>query len=208
MLTLLHTSHSHVGRFDRLRDRIAPDLPMRHEVHEAWLARALSEGVTPALRAELQIAVETAKGPVICTCTTLGPAAERLGAIRIDRPLMQEAVRVSAGKPIVLAYCLESAGTSSRDILVQEIQKAGGDVDTIQMLPMTDLWPLFTGGDTDVFARQIGARIKAAVPAGATIGAIVLAQASMDGAAREIEGIGHVVLSPPETALRSVLQTA
>ncbi|MDF1857232.1 hypothetical protein [Pseudooceanicola sp.] len=48
---------------------------------------------------------------MICTCTTLGPAAEATGTTRIDRPMMQAAGR------IVMAYALDSTLAPSRDLL-------------------------------------------------------------------------------------------
>ncbi len=77
-LTLLHTAEAHRATFDALRDRIAPGAALTHVVRADWLVRAQG-GVDDALQSEMAKAVAAAQGPVICTCTTLGPAAADAG---------------------------------------------------------------------------------------------------------------------------------
>ena len=89
-LRLLHTSPVHVARFDRIRDRIAPDLLLDHLVREDWLDRARRSGIDDILKGEIAAEI----GPLtLCTCSTLGPIAEELGAHRIDRPMMRAAAQ-------------------------------------------------------------------------------------------------------------------
>ena len=193
-LTLLHTAQVHVARFDALRDRIAPGAVLAHIVAPDWLEDARRDGITPALTDRLRDAIDGAEGPVICTCSTLGDAAESLGAIRIDRPLMRQAARI--GRRVAMAYALSSTLDPSRALFADE---AGRDPDL--MIDLTAHWPLFEGGNEQGFERAIADGIRQAI-AGQQIDAVVLAQASMAGAADHLGDMGIPVLASPELALR------
>ena len=198
MLTLLHTSPVHVATFDALRDRIAPGTPLAHIVREDLLSRARTEGVTPEIAGETAALIRQARGPVLCTCTTLGAVAEAAGALRIDRPVMRQAA--GSGGPVLMAYCLESTAKPSLALLREEIGRAGSDA-KITPLSIASAWPLFEAGDHDAFARAIATAIRAAWSPDHT--ACVLAQASMAAAAAHLADLP--VLASPEIALRTAL---
>lgn len=196
-LTLLHTAAVHVGTFDALRDRIAPGAVLHHVVEEGWLAEARVQGVSPELEARLASVISAADGPVICTCTTLGPAAARQGAVRIDAPMMQAAAAV--GGAVVMAYALESTLAPSRDLFL-----ASGGTGGLRELDLTAHWPLFESGRTEEFHQAVADRIRADHAAqGGDV--VILAQASMAGAADLLTDLGVPVLGSPEMALRAAL---
>jgi hypothetical protein len=198
-LTLLHTASVHVATFDALRDRIAPGAVLNHVVHEDWLAEAQEEGVSTDLEVRLGDAVTAANGPVICTCTTLGPAAARQGAIRIDAPMMEAAVAI--GGAVVMAYALTSTKAPSRDLFLA----SGGVADDLRMLDLSAHWLLFEDGQTGAFHQALADAIRADHTArGGDV--VVLAQASMAGAAGLLADLGVPVLCSPEMALRAGLQ--
>lgn len=197
-VTLLHTAEAHRARFDALRDRMAPDVTLTHEVRDGWLAAA-QEGVSEALAREVQEWVRAQEGTVLCTCTTLGAVAEAAGAVRIDRPLMEAAARL--GGPVVMAYCLDSTLVPSRTVL-QEAMGPGAD---IRPLPLAQHWALFEAGDVAGFEMALAGSIRAADP---VTGCVVLAQASMAGAADHLGDLAVPVLASPELALRAVLDRA
>lgn len=199
-LTLLHTAEVHRATFDALAARIAPGARLTHVVRPDWLARAQG-GIGADLAAEIGAAVTEAPGPVLCSCTTLGPVAGAAGAIRIDAPMMARAARAEG--PVLLAYCLESTRAASRALL-EEAFAAAGKGDAIRMLDLGDLWRLFEAGETDGFARAIAGQVQDALRAAPETGAVVLAQASMAGAAALIRA-DVPVLTSPETALRAAL---
>lgn len=192
---LVHTAQVHVARFDALRDAIAPDVTLTHIVRPDLLDRARAEGVTDAIRAEL--IAEFGEGTTICTCTTLGPAAEEAGAIRIDRPMMDTAARL--GGRVLLVVVLESTVAACRDALASSI-KAAGTQTQVETLVLPEVWALFEAGDMDGFANAIAARVNAHV---SDQSAVILAQVSMTDAADLIDH--HRVLTAPELALRSAL---
>ncbi|WP_371225676.1 hypothetical protein [Roseovarius sp. 2305UL8-3] len=200
-LTLLHTAEVHRTTFDTLRDRIAPDQALTHLVRSDWLARAQT-GIDDALKAEITDTIKAANGPVICTCTTLGPVATAFGATRIDQPMMARAARI--GGPIVMAYCVDSTYGPSLDLLEGEL-KAAGRKEVVHPLPMRALWPLFQADMHEAFHIAIAGEIRQVVAQMGSVGCVVLAQASMVGAAALLADLDVPVLASPELALRAAL---
>lgn len=197
---LVHTAQVHVARFEALRDAIAPDVTLTHIVREDLLERARNEGVHDTLRAELiaELGPQADLGHTICTCTTLGPAAEAAGAIRIDRPMMDAAAQ--RGGRVLLAVVLESTVAACQDALASSIAAAGTDTQ-VDTLVMPEVWPLFEAGDMQGFARAIADRVNAEHR---DQSCIVLAQVSMTDAAGLIEH--DAVLTSPELALRAAME--
>lgn len=194
-LTLLHTAEVHVETFRALA--LGADLDQ--QVRADWLARAQG-GIGAALKAEIAAAVAAADGPVLCTCTTLGPAAEEAGATRIDWPMMQEAARI--GGPVLMAYCLESTADPSQALL----RRAFGPRDPqLTCLELCHHWPLFEAGDDALFAAAIAADTVKAMGA-MDFACVVLAQASMAGAAELLrQQVPVPVLASPEIAVKALL---
>ena len=199
ILTFFHTAAVHCDTFDALRDRIAPGLAMHHNIRSSWLSRA-QDGVDPVLAAEIRQEVTAARQPAICSCTTIGPVAESAGAIRIDQPMMQAAAQRDG--PIVMVYCLESTREPSLDLLQTELLTQRSTA-TVDLLPLTELWPLFQTGETGKFEVEIARAVRAHTQGNPDPGCVVLAQASMAGAATWLEDLPCPVLSSPELALRA-----
>lgn len=200
-LVCLHTAEVHRATFDGLRDRISPDTPIQHLVREDWLQRAQG-GLDEALSSEVASVVKAAPGPVICTCTTLGEVAEAAGAIRIDRPMMHRAAENFGD--ILLVYCLRSTEQPSYDLLEQEM-KAAGNPHKIAPLFLGQHWPLFEEGHPHAFARSVAMDIRNVVSQRSGIRAVVLAQASMAGAAMLLSDLNTPVLASPVLALKEGL---
>ena len=194
-LTLFHTAQVHCDTFDAL----APDVEMDHTVREDWLARA-QDGLGNALTTEISAAIQAADGPVLCSCTTIGEVAEAAGATRIDWPMMQEAARIAG--PVLMAYCLDSTAAPSEALL----RRAFGEVDPqLTCLKLTQHWPLFESGKSEAFANALAANIKTTLDQ-SQFGCVVLAQASMAGAAKVLREMTDVqILASPEIAVRYLL---
>lgn len=194
--TMFHTSHSHVDRFDAFRDRIAPNVRLTHVVREDWLERALA-GLDDTLSAEITNEIRQSDAP-ICTCTTIGSVAEQAGALRVDQPMMARAAQI--GGPVLFAYCLHSTLKPSLDLLKQAFAPRMPDV---VLLDLGCTWHLFESGQTDAFEQAIATKVEAALEQRA-VASIVLAQASMSGAAALIRSPSPVLTSPEE-ALRDLV---
>ncbi|SFO11444.1 hypothetical protein SAMN04487859_11632 [Roseovarius lutimaris] len=200
-LTLLHTAEAHRASFDALRDKIAPGARLVHIVRPDFLERA-QDGIDAALGDEIAATIASAPGPVICTCTTIGPVAARAGAIRVDWPMMQAAARTKGA--VLMVYCLESTRAPSLELL-QDAMRGAGHPGPLVPLPLPALWPLFAQGKTTDFAKALARAILDQAVQMPDLGAIVLAQASMAGAAPMLGDLGVAVLSSPELALRAGL---
>jgi hypothetical protein len=200
-LTLVHTAEVHCATFEALRDRIAPGAKLVQQVREDWLARARAGGISDALAEEISTAVAAAPGRVICSCTTIGAVAEAAGALRIDRPMMAEAARI--GGRVLMVYCLDSTRDASLALLEEEIARAGAPAQ-IAPLFLGAFWPLFEAGETQAFVACIAAAVRDAI-AMEPATCVVLAQASMAGAAALLADLGVPVLTSPEMALRAGL---
>lgn len=201
-ITLLHTSPVHCSTFDRLRDLLDPDAELIHEVREGWLEQAQVSGVDAGLGREISTLVGAAKGPVLCTCSTLGDAAAKAGAIRIDAPMMQTAAQI--GGKVLLVYVLESTRKPSEHLL-SEAMNIAGQPGNYELLSLPDLWPLFEQGDHGGFCSAIANKVVDAVQFQPDIRVVVLAQASMAKAADLLNQYSVVVLSSPEPALKAAL---
>lgn len=201
-LTLLHTADVHCGTFDELAARIAPDVTLVHHVHVDWLVRA-KDGIDSDLKEEIADLLRTADGPVICTCTSLGEIAGAFGAIRIDQPMMSQAAAI--GGPILLAFSVESTRKPSTGLLAEEIKQAG-QMPNIHPLFLGVYWPLFLAGDNDAFHRAIADAVRKELHTRVGITSVVLAQASMAGAAMHLGDVKIPVLTAPELAFRAALK--
>ncbi len=204
-LKLFHTAEVHVATFEALRDRIAPGVELSHVVRPDWLTRAQA-GIGDALREDIARAITDTADPALCTCTTIGPAAAGAGALRIDAPMMAEAAQLASEQnaPLMMAYCLESTLEPS----VALLDAALGERDCrtrVHTLDLGRFWPLFEAAQHDPFAAVLATAIRDAAKDVPDLAAIILAQASMAGAAPLLAEMPIPVLSAPETALRALL---
>ncbi len=200
-LTCLHTAQVHCATFDSLRDRITPGTRIEHIVRRDWLDRA-QNGVDDALRSEIIAEIKAIRSPVICTCTTLGDIAEEAGAIRIDRPMMHRAA--DNWGDILLVYCLKSTEGPSTRLLRQEMDKEGNPYKIVPLY-LGQHWHLFDEGQPHAFSRAIARDIRTAFGQRMGLKAVVLAQASMAGAAVLLSDLPAPVLSSPVMALKEGL---
>ncbi|MEU7602573.1 aspartate/glutamate racemase family protein [Streptomyces sp. NPDC041003] len=210
-LVLLHTSPVHVPVFDALRDRHHPGAVLRHLVEPELLERARdAEGpraVAPALLAVLASATPAAgPAPVLVTCSTIGATAESLApelgvpVLRVDRPMAAAAVRT--GARIAVLAALESTLAPTAELLAEEAE-AGGRRVSVRTHLVAGAWERFEAGDTDGYL----ARVAAAADAVTGADVIVLAQASMAGAAG-LTASPVPVLSSPAPGLAAGLRLA
>lgn len=197
-LRLLHTSDIHVATFDALRDRLAPGMALDHVVRVDLLARARAGGMTPALASEVAALVVPS---TLCTCSSIGAAAEAAGALRIDRPAMAKAART--GGKVMLVYCLESTAGPSLELLREEMEKAGNTAG-IEPVFVVEAWPRFEAGDKEGFLEAIAESVRQGCAP--DVACAVLAQASMAGAAAKLDTLELMVLSTPEAAFRAAIE--
>jgi hypothetical protein len=208
ILALLHTHKGHQAAFDALAARVAPGLRLRHVVRPGLLERAAAEGgVSASLAADVADAVREAAagaGAVLCTCSTIGAAAEGADAgvpvVRVDRPMA--AAAVAAGRRILVVACLATAAEPALDLIEEEARSAGTTVQTRVEL-FAGAWAHFLDGDTQRYLRAV-ADGTMLVRRDADV--VVLAQASMAGAAALLQDLPVPVLCSPAAGLAAAAE--
>lgn len=200
-LTFLHTSPVHIPTFDQLLADLAPDIPVRHLVDESLLHTARAAGsVTPQLAREVENIVQAASreaAVIVCTCSTLGGCAERVGTqtsntvLRIDRAMAEQAIEV--GSRIVVIAALAGTLEPTRQLLHEIAQAAGREIEIVEVVSPT-AWAAFEAGDQARYLHDIATTIRQAAPRGDVI---VLAQASMAQAAALCPDVKIPMLSSP-----------
>lgn len=204
-LALLHTAASHTPRFGALLASLegsyrgeSPNV--QHVVEEALLADALSLGADDVqVRRRLEYVLQTlarTSRVILCTCSTLGAAAEAFdgafGAriLRVDRPLARAAV--ARGSKIVVVAALASTLEPTRALLEAEAARAGKQI-TVTTSVAEGAWSHFGRGDENAYLRAVAAHVDEVQAHGDVV---VLAQASMLGAETLVRTTKPVLSSP------------
>ena len=209
-VALLHTATAHTRTFGALFAELAPDIPVDHVVRADLLQRAERSGrLTPEVRREacleLLAAADRGAPAVVCTCSTLGPAAESASlltsrhVIRVDRPMMERALRI--GKRITIAACVPTTLVPTQALVQQVAAERGVSVE-IDTLLVDGAWPLFRAGEMDGYARRIADRL---CRGDVQSDVVVLAQASMAAAVELCAGLNVPVLASPRTAVETAI---
>jgi hypothetical protein len=205
----LHTAEGHVETFGVLVEDIDPGRPHVHAVRPDLLERARrpdadDQGLGAQLRESIRDLAARDASIVICTCSTLGGAAERCASdvagevLRVDRPMAELAVR--SGSRIAVVAALESTVAPTRALL-HEVAHAANQKITLVDAPCFDAWSRFEQGDIEGYHHDIARCVDALNP---TIEVVVLAQASMAGAESLVRS-DRLVLSSPRTAVQAAL---
>lgn len=206
----LHTSNVHVKTFNTLMDEVAPSLEREHIVKPELLQRAQLAGASdPQVQAGVCTALAEFHSPavVLCTCSTIGSAAEDCGkdcglrVLRVDRPMAELAVR--SGHKIAIVAALESTLTPTRRLLEATAREACTNVEMVDV-PCLDAWAFFEGDDEGEFHRRIAAHLETLDP---SFDVAVLAQASMAPAARLVSS-GIQVLTSPRLGVEAAYRLA
>ena len=211
----LHTSPVHVPTFEALVVEVVPGVAAVSIVDVDLLERARTHGLddpqlAEAVRRALEALVSGGATTILCTCSTIGGLAERIGrerslaVVRVDRPMVERAVEVGGRILVVAALASTVAPTTE---LVAEVAAARDARITVEVLVVDGAWPHFESGDLGAYHRAIADRIVGRVtgqPPAPDV--IVLAQASMAPVASfdDITALGVPVLARPRTAVASL----
>lgn len=203
MLTFIHTTASNEALFRTLLEEMGPDIPARHLLAADLLDRATAHGrVTPEIAADtkerMQAALDDGARLVLCTCSTLGTCADQMNdprVLRIDRAMARRAT--GKGGRVLVAACVASTLEPTVTLL-----RESGPQTEIEMLLMADLWPHFQAGERELYWQGIAERLRAHA---AEFDCIVLAQASMAGAADLLSDLPVPVLSSPRIGLEAAI---
>jgi Asp/Glu/hydantoin racemase len=208
---LLHTVPALAPSFDGLIAEQAAQLRRVHVV-DAWLlATARREGVTGAVRSAVAGHIRHLEAvgvdAVLVTCSSIGEAAEEAGAqvavpvIRVDAAMAADAVRIATdgrGRIAVLATLESTLGPTGR-----LVERAGaGHPVSVTSAVVAGAAEAADAGDRTGADALIAAAVAAAA---GEADVIVLAQASMAGAA-ETAAVDVPVLTSPTGGVRALLE--
>jgi hypothetical protein len=210
-ISLLHTADVHVETFKAIFGAMDPSVELDQSVEADWLAEAREQGITVSLSTKVSdrlAAAAKTSDVVICTCSTLGPIADEVSSssanvFRIDRPMMDEAVKAT-GK-VIVALCLESTVEATSQ-LIEEAYSAIGKTPFYEVVLCTEAWALFEAGDHEAYAQSITDTVCARIEEIPNPGPVVLAQASMLGAAPLLMDLDLPVLASPIVGTRKALE--
>ncbi len=210
MLTFLHTAESNVTAVGALMSELAPEIPTRHHLAPDLLAEAVkaakvTDAVAAGVRERLADAAAGA-AVIVCTCSTIGAVAEAANGTlpvpvqRIDRAMAEAAV--AKGSRILIAACVASTVGPTSDLVAKVAREAGRDV-ALRVVLIADAWPKFMAGDVQGYQAAIVERLVAEK---GDADVVVLAQASMAGAAPEAERrLGLPVLTSPRLGVTAAI---
>ncbi len=212
-LTFLHTGEAHVPVFTALLAEIGPEVEARHVVRADLLNEAIRQGgLTPPIRRAtceaLLAAADEQPDAVLCTCSTIGPGADVAAeltvtpVLRVDRPMAERAV--ATGPRILVAACLHTTLGPTAGLVREAAARAGRAIELGELL-MDDAWRLFEAGDRAGYVRRVAEGLRANA---AGVDAIVLAQASMAGAAELCSDLGVPILSSPRSGVEAAVAVA
>jgi aspartate/glutamate racemase len=206
----IHTVIPLIDLFGKLAAKKAPELRMLHLLDEAVFARIrqrdrLEPEDTERLASHIRTARDAGAKAVLITCSTLSPLVDELpadlreGVLKVDEPLMREAVR-RPGKMLVAATNFATLDPSRRTLV-----QAGAPEDTETTL-IPDAYDAFLRGDFETHDRLLLGGLIALKDRADTI---VLAQASMARVTDQLpEDVRPKVLSSPDLAITALVELA
>jgi hypothetical protein len=212
VIGFLHTAEVHVATFGGLVDEVAPEEGHLHRVDAPLLDDARAGAPTgERVRAHVDALVAAGSSVVVCTCSTLGPVAEGLGAaalgvpvVRVDRPLAEAAVRDGGRVAVVVALTSTLGPTTS--LLADAARRAGTRVE-LEPVVCTGAWAAFEAGDLGTYHQGVAVAVRDVV-ARRVPDAVVLAQASMAPAAALLGDLPVPVLTSPGSAVARAVELA
>jgi Asp/Glu/hydantoin racemase len=204
----IHTADVHVATFQGLVAANSPGLSCVEVVDAELFAEARAEGLSDVVRGRLSARLREVAGQgadvIICTCSTLGAAAESLSpvggvpVIRVDRPMAEEAV--AAGGRVALVAALASTSGPTRELLEEAAAAASVQVQLVDA-PCFEAWELFERGDVTGYLERVADHVRG-LGQGNHVDVVVLAQASMAPVATMVASeVDLPVLSSPRLAV-------
>ncbi|MDP6426878.1 MAG: aspartate/glutamate racemase family protein [Rhodospirillales bacterium] len=215
VLALVHTVPANIETFDALIGELAPDIPIRHVMHDALLTEALAAGELTAdiRRRTAESVVEEAENGaavVLCTCSTVGPGADDAAALtatrvmRIDRPMAEAAVRTGprSGARIGVAATLSTTLGPTLNLLSEAATQAGADID-LRPVVFEEARAKLMDGDMESYLSIIAEGLHRTAK---DSDVIVLAQASMAPALARCQDIEIPIMTSPRSGLEAAIQ--
>jgi hypothetical protein len=120
--------------------------------------------------------------------------------MRVDRAMAERAVEL--GQRIIVAAALTSTIAPTRELILDAARRSGKEVELVELL-CGPAWPKFEQGDLVGYLDEIAACLRRVATDGDVI---VLAQASMAGAAALCADLPIPILSSPRLGLEAAIK--
>lgn len=198
-----------VNTIDSLIEEIAPQIKYENIIFPDLLDKAIETGITDELKQEIyNIISAIPKDPqtlILCSCSTYGKCFEKISselgrsAIRIDRPMAEQAIK--AGRNLGVAVALHSTIEPTKKLL-EEIAKYQKVNISIREIICDKAWEYKLKGDDRVYFIEIS---KAVENSAEGLDAIILAQGSMAPASKILESkLSIPIFTSPEIAIKNI----
>jgi len=186
-IACLHTAASNAPLFDAAAGALPGGaLRLAHHFRPDLLREPTPETLEEAAR--LLRDLTRGADAVLLTCSTIGAAAERAGGgpcpvLRADAALAEAATR--SGGTVQVLYAAPTTREPTRAVFEAAANRTGA---TIELRLVEGAWALFLAGDTAGYHAAIAAAAEGLE------GRIVLAQASMAGAAALMQEVSPLTI--------------
>lgn len=204
-IACLHAAESNIAIFEQALSALDEDnLQLLHRVENGLFAQAIEEqAMTEQIITATRLAIEELcqqADAVIVTCSTLGVAVWQAEfskpVLRIDATLARVAARYHG---TILVLCTARSTLESTTRLFSAF--IPGERLYVELIPQA--WAWFNQGDIAGYHREIAHYIQQRPES--ALGCIVLAQASMTGAEKQVNST-LAVLSGPEVSLQATIE--
>lgn len=201
-ITFLHTSNSHINRFEKIVKEIDENIETEHFVNEEILEAALKTGNIDANGFIKEIGrIKTGTyGKIICTCSTYGELCDDKDVFRIDKPIAENIV--SKYSKIGIAFTAISTKEKSKSLLKKIAKKQGEQIEIIE-INCEDCWRWFQEGEIKKYSSEIANRIKQKRN---DFEVVFLAQASMEGAKEYLVNENYKTVSSPKFGIEKYVE--
>lgn len=201
-ITFLHTSKSHVNRFEKIVKAIDKNIEIEHFVNEEILETALKTGIIDTIGFTNEInRIKNGKfGKIICTCSTYGELCNDKEVLRIDKPIAEEII--SNYSKIGIAFTINSTKEKSKALLIKIAHKQGKQI-KINEINCEECWQWFEKGDFEKYSKEIAIQIKQKEE---DCEVIFLAQASMEGAKKYLKNEKYKTVSSPKFGVEKYVE--
>jgi len=183
-LALLHTTPVTVTSMKELAVKLLPGVRVINILDDSLLPDVITAGgMTPKVEARMKVYVEQAAaagaGAVLCCCSSVGEAVERIGAtsaipvLRIDEPMAAAAVRT--GERVGVIATVGTTLGPTADLITRKAAEAGRKV-LVEAVLVEGAYAALSAGRADEHDRLVLAALEALLE---RVDVVVLAQGSM-----------------------------
>lgn len=201
-ITFLHTSSSHINRFEKIVNEIDKNIETKHFVNKDILETAIKTGNVDVIGFNNEInKIKAGKFElIICTCSTYGELCDDKNVFRIDKPIAEDIV--SKYSKIGIAYTAISTKEKSENLLNKIAKKQDKQI-RIKEINCEECWQWFENEDFEKYSKEIANQIKQNDD---DCEVIFLAQASMEGAKKYLENKKYKTVSSPKIGIEKYIE--